>query len=310
MPSRQPTGYVCARCGRPLERDTEGLRAQSQPPSPAAPQAAVGVSKASQGRRASATAAGGSDFNLATDEAVESLAEQRESHLDQPWPNAPTANDTPGSTLIDWQFEDALRDVEATLRRRSISSAAVRRPLRLDSRQASAPAWRVAAPRSTDALSKSSNESSPPVSGRRDEPGATGGWLAWLVLWPGMTAFVCGSVLLGCSVVQQRDELWRVGLPLTLVGQGAVFFGGAMLVERLWSQRRGGGDAPSSQRELPEGDDPNDEPSPHRYRRASPLRRRGSSRKRRPTLSQSFEDDAGQLLDELRDRLDQLAHRL
>ena len=44
-------------------------------------------------------------------------------------------------------------------------------------------------------------------------------------------AFTCGGVMLAWSIVQKRDELWEIGMPLTLGGQGAIIFGLLGLLE-------------------------------------------------------------------------------
>lgn len=257
-----------------------------------------------------------SSQRLAYDEAVASLAESaaNESPKKMPLP-ADWTTGAPGGALVDWQFEDALRDVEATLRRRSTVATAARRPLRVDSRHASAPAWSAARPARSENRGLGHrgdrNAAEPAAIHETDRAESGGGsWLAWLVLWPGMTAFVCGSVLLVCSIAQQRDELWRVGLPLTLVGQGAIFFGGAMLVERLWSQRRSTGGPTRLEPHTSDDELFDNQPAAPSRRTSVAARRRPANRRRRTTLGQAFEGDAGQMLDELQDRLDQLARRL
>lgn len=57
------------------------------------------------------------------------------------------------------------------------------------------------------------------------------GFLAWLFLCSGATAFACGAGMLVWSVAQARAELWTLGVPLILGGQGAVIFGLIGLVE-------------------------------------------------------------------------------
>jgi len=45
-------------------------------------------------------------------------------------------------------------------------------------------------------------------------------------------------ILVAWSIVAQRDELWRVGLPITLVGQAMLVIGGALQLESLWVSNR------------------------------------------------------------------------
>lgn len=52
-----------------------------------------------------------------------------------------------------------------------------------------------------------------------------GNTAAWLILSLGLAVFACGGVLLGWSIVGQRDDLWPVGMPLALIGQAALIVG-------------------------------------------------------------------------------------
>lgn len=324
LPSRQSAEYVCARCGAKIEHATDST---SRPTTDsAAMTAAITRQKAPRPDRAAASTKSErstpdiSSQRLAYDEAVASLAESAANESPKKLLPTDWSSGTPGGALVDWQFEDALRDVEATLRRRSTAVTAARRPLRIDARQASAPAWNAARPQRIENRGVENRGIENRADRTAAEPTATqhadraegggGSWLAWLVLWPGMTAFVCGSVLLVCSIVQQRDELWRVGLPLTLVGQGAIFFGGAMLVERLWSQRRSTGGPARFDQHMSEDEAFDDPPAAPSRRTPNSSRRWPPNRRRRTTLGQAFQGDAGQMLDELQDRLDQLARRL
>jgi len=62
-------------------------------------------------------------------------------------------------------------------------------------------------------------------------PEQRGGFLAWMFLSFGLMAFTCGAIMLVWSVVQGREELWTVGVPLALGGQGGIIFGLMGLVE-------------------------------------------------------------------------------
>jgi hypothetical protein len=59
-------------------------------------------------------------------------------------------------------------------------------------------------------------------------------WVAWLVLSLSLMTFVCGSVLLGWSFFSEKVLLWRVGLPLSLVGQAGLLIGLILQLEGLW----------------------------------------------------------------------------
>lgn len=54
----------------------------------------------------------------------------------------------------------------------------------------------------------------------------------------GVTALVCGSVLLGWSYFGDRPDLWKLGGPIALGGQVGLVVGLVMLLDRLWSESR------------------------------------------------------------------------
>jgi hypothetical protein len=51
-------------------------------------------------------------------------------------------------------------------------------------------------------------------------------------------AFVCGAVLLIWSYVEQRDELWSIGLPFALVGQAGLIIGLVLQLDGLSQNNR------------------------------------------------------------------------
>jgi hypothetical protein len=57
------------------------------------------------------------------------------------------------------------------------------------------------------------------------------GALAWLFLTAGLIALACGGTMLVWSVPMGREDLWSLGLPLALGGQGAIIFGLIGLLE-------------------------------------------------------------------------------
>jgi len=69
-------------------------------------------------------------------------------------------------------------------------------------------------------------------------PSSNINWLSWIVISSGLMLFVCGVILVVWSIVAQREELWRVGLPITLVGQATLVIGGALQLESLWVSNR------------------------------------------------------------------------
>lgn len=62
--------------------------------------------------------------------------------------------------------------------------------------------------------------------------------VTWLVLSLGLATFACGGVLLGWSLLGQREDLWPVGMPLTLLGQAGLVFGLILQLDNLWNTSR------------------------------------------------------------------------
>lgn len=62
--------------------------------------------------------------------------------------------------------------------------------------------------------------------------------LGWTFTLLGLTVFVCGGVLMGWSLAEDRGELWHAGLPLVLVGQGVLLVGLVLQLERMWHNHR------------------------------------------------------------------------
>jgi hypothetical protein len=58
--------------------------------------------------------------------------------------------------------------------------------------------------------------------------------LAWTTLSLGMMAFACGAVLVVWSFVEQRPELWSLGMPIAVAGQVGLLLGLILQLERIW----------------------------------------------------------------------------
>jgi len=63
-------------------------------------------------------------------------------------------------------------------------------------------------------------------------------FLTWTTLLLGIMALVCGGVLLGWSTVSGRQDLWTIGMPITLGGQIALLVGLILQLDRLWHDNR------------------------------------------------------------------------
>jgi hypothetical protein len=76
--------------------------------------------------------------------------------------------------------------------------------------------------------------------GRESRSGKSGvgAALGWLVLSLGLMPFVCGAVLVGWSFFSGRADLWRIGVPLTLLGQTGWLAGMLLHLDGLWQNSR------------------------------------------------------------------------
>ncbi len=81
-----------------------------------------------------------------------------------------------------------------------------------------------------------------PTVARRRRPKTRGkrrtSLLAWMFLAIGLTALACGSALLVWSVVDARDELWTLGIPIAVAGQVGLLLGLVLQLERVWQNGR------------------------------------------------------------------------
>jgi hypothetical protein len=71
----------------------------------------------------------------------------------------------------------------------------------------------------------------------RQAPGSLPIW-TWATMLLGLTAFVCGGVLLGWSIVSGREDLWSIGLPIALGGQIGLLVALVLQLDRLWHNNR------------------------------------------------------------------------
>ncbi len=136
----------------------------------------------------------------------------------------PVATQLPPMPQEDWQLEAELRYVERL-----------------------AAAWREAPPLK-DSFALSAGEESHEVTANdrvRETPSTEQiankprfAGLAWASLSLGVMAFVCGGVLLGWSALAGRQDLWSLGLPLTLAGQAGLIVGLVLQLETLWQTNR------------------------------------------------------------------------
>lgn len=63
-------------------------------------------------------------------------------------------------------------------------------------------------------------------------------WFSWLALGSGITTVVCGAILVAWSLLRARPELWNIGLPLVLAGQGALVLGLILQLDGMWQTQK------------------------------------------------------------------------
>ena len=62
--------------------------------------------------------------------------------------------------------------------------------------------------------------------------------LAWSLMSLGLMSFVCGAVLVGWSIIDDRPDLWNIGLPAAAAGQVGLLMGLVLQLERVWQNSR------------------------------------------------------------------------
>ncbi|REK05421.1 MAG: hypothetical protein DWQ37_23150 [Planctomycetota bacterium] len=132
-----------------------------------------------------------------------------------------------GPSFDDWQLAQNLHALEARLGgSRPQQQATQPQPAPAPSRR---PEYRI------DAA-----HTKPPAPHRRRKRAraASPGLLVPSALWLGLVALVGGGVLLGCSIVEQRPELWNLGLPVAASGACVFLLGLALQLERIWTNSR------------------------------------------------------------------------
>jgi hypothetical protein len=131
--------------------------------------------------------------------------------------------------LASWEMDEELRHIERILqaeknrprRRRSVDP---REAARLD------PAHADKSPKNlsdTGASSPQNRNASP------RSPRTAGRIFSTLFLTIAAAMLVCGGVLWGWSMVEDRQDLWRFGLPIALGGQIALLIGMLLQLERF-----------------------------------------------------------------------------
>lgn len=142
-----------------------------------------------------------------------------------------------------WQLDRDLRAAERLVRqvgaRPADTDTSTRRPVSsVHASHGNPPAWHApAAPSATPAPYARKRTSQTAEAKNSVGPKRTS-FLAWMSLTLGLTTFACGAVLLVWSFVVGRDDLWSLGLPLTLAGQAGLVIGLILQLDGLWQSNR------------------------------------------------------------------------
>jgi hypothetical protein len=127
--------------------------------------------------------------------------------------------------LEDWQLEQSVRDLQARVGISGASQSPEAAPIR-----------RI------DAAHRSLPRRKPPRRKKTSKPKSRGdvgsSLLAWSLMSVGLMLFACGGVLLGWSMVEDRPELWNIGLPIAAGGQVGLLLGLVLQLERVWQNSR------------------------------------------------------------------------
>lgn len=170
---------------------------------------------------------GGRDPKLALSDGSDESNESEEAEtIHQPERVSPLP---PRLDLEDWELEPQLRAAERLLKGlrqeapgEHVSAAhAAHRPV---------PDWHVPAantPQPAEVALAWRQKNVP-------EQAEKSGTLAWTCLSLGVMALACGGVLIAWSLLAGRDDLWSIGLPLAVVGQGGLVIGLLLQLDGLW----------------------------------------------------------------------------
>jgi len=129
----------------------------------------------------------------------------------------------------DWAIEAELRGVQ-----RLLTSLKTRGRELSDRLEPPAPQVRAAHWKKTELVNQKASD--PARSLNKTEPRSH--TAAWTILSIGLAVFACGAVLLAWSFIGKRDDLWPIGMPLTLIGQAGLILGLVLQLDGLWSSNR------------------------------------------------------------------------
>lgn len=142
----------------------------------------------------------------------------------------PVSQLRPRLDLEDWELEPQLRAAERLLKGLR-QEAPAEQVNAVHAAHQPVPDWHVpdARPSETPQVRR------PLDAPKLDEKSGT---LAWTCLSLGVMALACGGVLVAWSLLASRDDLWSIGLPLAVIGQGGLVIGLLLQLDGLWRTSR------------------------------------------------------------------------
>ncbi|MBI3837696.1 MAG: hypothetical protein HY288_07155 [Planctomycetia bacterium] len=150
------------------------------------------------------------------------LAESAANGLDL---SAPQPSPSAYPSFDEWEIDQSFRHLQARVGNSKRADPAARRTERTADRE---PDWRI----------HGSHSGVTRPHKRKSRASGRSSLLAWPVLSLGLMAFACGAVLLVWSFVEQRQELWNLGMPIAVAGQVGLLLGLILQLERIWQNSR------------------------------------------------------------------------
>jgi hypothetical protein len=131
----------------------------------------------------------------------------------------------------DWALEAELRGVQRLLGSLKSRPTASNQPVAVHASHRKPGKWHAAEVEATPTEEI-------PIARKDAAAQPRGHTAAWLILSLGLAVFACGAVLLGWSIIGQREDLWPLGMPLALVGQAALIVGLILQLDGLSQSTR------------------------------------------------------------------------
>ena len=170
-----------------------------------------------------------SDYHFSTERLTETeeLADTQFKDIE------PVSSFPPRPDLTDWELDPQLRAAERLLKglRQAAPAESV---TAVHAAHAQAPTWHVPSAPAASPAEPSRARREPIASAKAEKSGT----LAWACLSLGVMALACGGVLVAWSLLSNRGDLWSLGLPLAVVGQGGLVIGLLLQLDGLWNSSK------------------------------------------------------------------------